>query len=100
MHCICCSYSHFDTQTAMGVLHSFSIKNIFYDKMSLKVVSATFLLVSFLSGNESTYQTREIVFYFTLKALSIQNQILEFCIFKFHDVIKCLNIKQEMHFTE
>ena len=31
---------------------------------------------------------------------SRENQILEFYIFKFHDVIKCLNIKQEIHFTE
>ena len=31
---------------------------------------------------------------------SRENQILEFYIFKFHDVIKCLRIKQEIHFTE
>ena len=31
---------------------------------------------------------------------SRENQILEFYIFKFHDVIKCLNIKQQIHFTE
>ena len=36
---------------------------------NLKVASTTFLLVSFLSVNESTYQTRESVFYFTSKTL-------------------------------
>ena len=34
----------------------------------LKVVSATFLLVCFLSLNESISQTRKNVFYFTSKA--------------------------------
>ena len=41
----------------------------------LKVVSATFLLVSFLSVNESTYQTKKSVFYFTSKALSVLEKI-------------------------
>ena len=41
----------------------------------LKVVSATFLLVSFLSVNESTYQTRKRVFYFTSEALSVLEKI-------------------------
>ena len=31
---------------------------------------------------------------------SRENQILEICIFKFHDVIKCLSTKQKIHFTE
>ena len=65
------------------------------------VVSATFALVYFLSLNESTCQTRKNAFYFISKALFIlENQILKFCIFKCHDVIKCLCIKQEIHFTE
>ena len=38
---------------------------------SLKVVSATVLLVCFLSLNKSTCQTRKNVFYFTSKALSV-----------------------------
>ena len=65
------------------------------------VVSATFALVYFLSLNESTCQARKNAFYFISKALFIlENQILKFCIFKCHDVIKCLCIKQEIHFTE
>ena len=40
----------------------------------------------FLSLNESTYQTMKNVFYFR----SRENQKLEFCIFKFHYVIKCM----------
>ena len=42
---------------------------------SLKVVSATFLLVALLSVNESTYQTRKSVFYFPAKALSVLEKI-------------------------
>ena len=44
-------------------------------RCSLKVVSAIFLLVSSLSENESTYQTRKSVSYFTSKALSILEKI-------------------------
>ena len=68
----------------------------------LKVVSTTFVLVYFLSLNESTSQTRRNVFLFLFKSsfLSQKNQILEFYIFKFHDIIRCLSIKQEIHFTE
>ena len=43
--------------------------------VALKVVSATFLLVSFLSVNESTYQTKKSVYYFTSKALSVLEKI-------------------------
>ena len=60
-------------------------------QLYLKVVSATYLLVCFLSLNNSTCQTRKNVFYFTSKALFV---------LKFHDVIKCLSIKEEIHFTE
>ena len=68
----------------------------------LKVVSATFLLVCFLSLKESFCETRKNIFYFTSKALFALEKIksLEFKISKFHDVIKCLRIKQEIHFTE
>ena len=41
----------------------------------LKVVSATFVLVCFLSLNESTFQTRKNVFYFTSKALFVLEKI-------------------------
>ena len=43
--------------------------------ISLKVVSATFLLVCFLSLNESTSQTRKNAFYFTSKALFVLEKI-------------------------
>ena len=42
---------------------------------SLKVVSTTFLLVCFLSINESTCQTRKNAFYFTSKALFVLEKI-------------------------
>ena len=38
---------------------------------SLKVVSATFLLVCFVCLTESTCETRKNAFYFTLKALLV-----------------------------
>ena len=43
---------------------------------------------------------RCFLFHFKSSFLSQKNQILEFYILKFHDVIKCLSIKQEIHFTE
>ena len=42
---------------------------------TLKVVSATFVLVCFLSLNESTCQTRKNVIYFTSKALFVLEKI-------------------------
>ena len=41
------------------------------DLANLKAVSATFLLVCFVSLKDSTCETRKNVFYFTLKALFI-----------------------------
>ena len=68
----------------------------------LKDVSATFVLFWFLVLNGSTCQTRKNVslFHFKSSFISQENQILEFYIFKFHDINKCLSIKQEIHFTE
>ena len=67
----------------------------------LKVVSATFLLVCFLSLKESTWETvKMFLFHFKSCFCSRENQIIEFEIFKFHDVINCLSIKKEIHFTE
>ena len=43
--------------------------------VTLKVVSTIFLLVCFLSLNESTCQTRKSVFYFTSKALFVLEKI-------------------------
>ena len=62
---------------------------IFVCLRPLKVVSATFSLVCFLSLKESTWETRKNVFLFHFKSSfrSRENQILEFEIFKFHDVI-------------
>ena len=54
----------------MGVLHSFSIKNIFYDKMDLKVVSATFLIVWLLRLKESTFEISKKLFISLLKVFS------------------------------
>ena len=54
----------------------------------------------FFKSKRDTCQTRKNVFYFTSKPLFVLKKILEFYVLKFHDVIKCLSIKQEIHFTE
>ena len=63
---------------------------------SLKVLSATFLLVCFVSLKESNCDTRKNVSYFTSKALFV----LEIIKIKCHDVIKCPSMKHETHFAE
>ena len=77
-----------------------SIRILYKSRDVLKVVSAIFLLVCYLSLNDSTCQTRKNVFYFTSKALFVLENILEFYVFKFHDVTECLSIKEEVYFTE
>ena len=67
---------------------------LFLAYVHFKGVSTTFLLVCFLSLNKSTCQTSKN---FKSSFRSRENQILEFCIFKFYDVIKCLSIKQTFH---
>ena len=62
-------------------------KPFFRVKFTLKVVSATFLPVCFLTLNDSTRQS---------SFRSGENQILVFYIFKFQDIIKCLRITQEI----
>ena len=54
-----------------GVMHKILSK---YNAI-LRVVSATFLLLGFLSLNERICQTRENVFYFTSKALFVLEKI-------------------------
>ena len=51
----------------------FTVNNLHI--ISLKVVSATFLLVCFLSLNESTCQTKKKKIYFTSKALFVLKKI-------------------------
>ena len=64
-----------------------------YKLYYLKVVSATFLLVCFVSLKESTFEKRENVVY--SKAFFVL-EILTFQIFKCHDLIKCLRMKGEI----
>ena len=40
------------------------------------------------------------LFHFRSSFHSQENEILEFYILKFHGIIKCLSIKQEIHFTK
>ena len=77
-----------------------SFQKITIPKKHRNVVFATFLLACFLNLKESTCETKINIFYFTSKAFrSLENQILEFYIFKIHDVIKYLSIKQERDFN-
>ena len=55
--------------------NSEALLNLILRSVSLKVVSAAFLLVCFLSLNESIFQIRKNVFYFTSKALFILEKI-------------------------
>ena len=67
----------------------------------LQVMCDIFLPFRFLSPKESTFQTRENVFYFTSRAFFvIYIQIWKFWKLKFHDIIKCLSMKQETSLTE
>ena len=54
----------------------------------------------FKSKREYLSNYKKKLFYFKCSFLSRENHILEFYILKFHNVIKCLSIKQEIHFTE
>ena len=53
----------------VGSLLSFS--GLYCKKISLKVVSTTFLLVCFVCLKESTCETKKNAFYFTSKALLV-----------------------------
>ena len=59
---------------------------------SLKVVSSTKRALVKLG--------KKNLFHFKSSFRFQENQILEFQILKFRDIIKCLSIKQEIHFTE
>ena len=62
--------------------------------LSLKVVSAKFLLVCVVSNK------RALLFHFESSFHSWYNQILTFQIFKSYNVIKWLSMKQENYFTK
>ena len=100
---ICSSCTVYIVLFIIFFIISISISGVFiYFYWYLKVVSATFLLVCFLYLNDSTCQITKKCFLFHLKSsyCSWENQILEFYIFKFCNVIKCLSMKQVIHFTE
>ena len=89
---ICCFYPYAKNQHHISIL-PWHIANLI-SRITLKIVSATFLLVCFLSLNKNTCQTRKMFFiHFKSSFRSPENQILEFYIFKFHEVIKCLKHK-------
>ena len=73
-----------------------------YDLSGLKgCVHYIFAGLFFKSKRERlSNQEKSSLFHFKSSFRSRENQILKLYIFKFHDVIKCLRMKQEIHFTE
>ena len=61
-----------------------------FSYFSLKVVSATFLLVCFLSLKKYTCETRKNVFYFTSNAL-FDLEIIKFNLFRYSNVMTSSN---------
>ena len=61
--------------TKCAVLLANHLRTVTDASLPLKFVSATFLLVCFLSLNKSTCQTRRNSFYFTSKALFVLEKI-------------------------
>ena len=51
-------------------------------------------------GEHLGNKEQSFLFHFKSSFRSRENQIFELKIFKFHDVIECLSIKQRIHFTE
>ena len=86
---------------------------LFSSHVFLKFVSTMFLLVCFVSLKERTYETKKNTFLLHFESLfssldnqvltlnlNFKNQILNFQIFKCHDVIKFPDMKHETNFTE
>ena len=67
----------------------------------LKVVRYIFASLFFISKIEHLWNKEEyFLFHLESSFCSWDNQILTFQIFKCHDIIKCLSMKHETHFTE
>ena len=74
------------------------LKRLFFLKGCVRYIFASLFFRSkreYLSNSGKCF-----LFHFKSSFRSPENQVLEFYIFKFHDVMKCLSIKQEIHFTE
>ena len=84
---------HQQLQILLNLYKCQLLLNGYYIKINyelLKVVSATYLLVCFLSLNESTYQTRKNAFYLTSKALFVLEKI-KFKYFRFSNFMMSSN---------
>ena len=73
-----------------------SLEYLILQRINLKVVSATFLLLCFVCLTESTFEIRKcFLSHFESSFRSWDNQILTFMIFKYHDAIKWLSMKHK-----
>ena len=69
-------------------------------KGCVRYIFASFFFFFKSYGEHLGNKEKCFLFHFKNSFRSRENQILEFKIFKFHDVIKCLSIKQGIHFPE
>ena len=53
-----------------------------------------------ITNKKKDHLSNTFLFQFKSSFCSQENEVLEFYILKFHNVIKCLSTKQEVHFTE
>ena len=80
----------------IGLMH-------FLIKITKVKVCVRYIFASlFLCLKESICETRKkcFLFHFESSSHSWDNQLLTFLTFKYHDVIKCPNMKHETHITE
>ena len=84
--------------TSAILMHNLTLmKNTIH--LALKKISANILKV--VSAKEDLWNKEKcFLFHFESSFLSWDNQILNFQIFKCHDVIKCLNMKHDTYFIE
>ena len=69
--------------------------------VDLAIVSTIFLLIWLVYLTEHVWNKEKcFLFHFQSSFHYWDNQILNFLIFKCHDVIKCVSMKQETHFIE
>ena len=94
----------FDTINFYTLIQKMHLPNVSMDFLywvSKRCVRYIFACSFFKSKGEHLGNLEKCyLFHFKSSFRSRENQILEFKIFKFYDVIRCLSIKQGIYFTE
>ena len=81
--------------TSLPYAQLWLLKNV---KGCVRYIFASLFIKS--KGEQLGNKEKKFLFHFKRSFRSQENQILEFRIFKFYKVIKCLSTKQGIHFTE